>query len=164
MLSCLLYPPAQGSKYWLCPRFNLSDDSEEEITRKQALVTPSFASIDPANSKRNEHKKHIIGNLVNGTRGLNTYAVIFIDTQGYKKSRSPSLLELHARLRSAAPSQDLVADDEEMSDHGAEGNSATATATDRDADTTVGGRRNPRRSRVSESPPPQQYDLSADSG
>jgi hypothetical protein len=158
MLSCLLYPPAQGSKYWLCPRFNLSDDSEEEITRKQALVTPSFASIDPANSKRNEHKKHIIGNLVNGTRGLNTYAVIFIDTQGYTKS---SLLALHARLRSAVPSQDLNSDDDDMSDNGPEGNSATATATARDADTTVGDRRNPRRSR--DSTPPQEYNLSTDS-
>ena len=51
----------------------------------------AFVSIDPTNSKRNDHKKHIISNLVNDTRALNTYAVIFIDTSVYYKSSLPGL-------------------------------------------------------------------------
>ena len=68
-----------------------------------ALVAPAFASIDPAHPKRNDHQKHIISHLVNDTKALNTYAVIFFDTSDYTES---SLLELHASLRKSASSAD----------------------------------------------------------
>ena len=125
------------------------------------VYAPAFALVDPTHPKRNDHKKHIISNLVNDARALNTYAVIFFDTRDYTKS---SLMQLHATLSTAAISADQAADDAEMSDSVAggnvEGGSATATGTDHSA--AAGAHRvQPRRSLPSQ--PPPQYNLQSDS-